>query len=219
MARMTPGAPSLTTSRGSPSPRARMSWKNARTVSVSSFEPAIRWSRTLRPSSLMPQAAITASRGWPARSRSAIPLGQIAFAEGLVLRPQPLGDLAHCRTGQQPAAALVPEGVFDVAGRQPACIEFDSQMLERLRATSKILSDRRHERLGRVAHLRRGELDHSFGRLHLTRPISIPIALGFAIGPLVALAPDFVANFALQGFLQDQPGRQQHQARPVRRGP
>jgi hypothetical protein len=72
MARMTPGAPSETTSEGSPRPRIRMSWKNARTVSVSSFEPAIRWSRTLRLSSPMPQAAITASRGWPARSRSAI---------------------------------------------------------------------------------------------------------------------------------------------------
>src|SRR5262249_34177264 len=38
-----------------------------------------------------------------------------------------------------------------------------------------------------------GELDHSFGRLHLTR-ISIPIVLCFANGPL---ATDFVANFAI----------------------
>ena len=30
------------------------------------------------------------------------------------------------------------------------------------------------------------------------------VARGFAIGPLIALATDFVANFALQGFLQDQ---------------
>src|SRR5580704_11451570 len=42
-------------------------------LSLCSFEPAIRWSRTLRPSSPIPQAAITASRGWPACSRSAIP--------------------------------------------------------------------------------------------------------------------------------------------------
>jgi len=38
---MIPGAPSLTTSSGSPRPLARRSWKNARTVSTSSFEPAI----------------------------------------------------------------------------------------------------------------------------------------------------------------------------------
>ena len=35
-----PGAPSETTSSGSPRPRARMSWKNAVTVSASSLEPA-----------------------------------------------------------------------------------------------------------------------------------------------------------------------------------
>jgi hypothetical protein len=65
-------------------------------------------SRTLRPSSLMPQTAIAAPRGWSARSRSAVPsmsriddpiLGQIALGESLVLRPQPLGDVAHRRTG------------------------------------------------------------------------------------------------------------------------
>src|SRR5512132_3693121 len=44
-----PGAPSETTSSGSPRPRARMSWKNAMTVSASSLEPAIRCSRTLAP--------------------------------------------------------------------------------------------------------------------------------------------------------------------------
>src|SRR3954451_17297954 len=45
IARMIPGAPSETTSSGAPRPRPRMSWKKARTVSVSSFDPAIRCSR------------------------------------------------------------------------------------------------------------------------------------------------------------------------------
>ena len=49
IARMMPGAPSETTSSGSPSPRARRSWKNARTVSTSSFEPAIRRQQDLAP--------------------------------------------------------------------------------------------------------------------------------------------------------------------------
>jgi hypothetical protein len=68
-----PGAPSETTSSGSPRPRARMSWKNAVTVSASSLEPAIRCSRTLTPPQVCPQAASTGSRRCPGRSRSAIP--------------------------------------------------------------------------------------------------------------------------------------------------
>jgi hypothetical protein len=52
-----PGRPlSETTSSGSPRPRARRSWKNARAVSMSSFELAISPKRTLRPSSPMPHA-------------------------------------------------------------------------------------------------------------------------------------------------------------------
>src|SRR5512132_220763 len=68
-----PGAPSETTSSGSPRPRARMSWKNAVTVSASSLEPAIRCSRTLAPLEVCPQAASTGARRCPGRSRSAIP--------------------------------------------------------------------------------------------------------------------------------------------------
>ena len=70
---MMPEAPSLTTSKGSPSPRLRMSWKKAETVSASSFEPAIRCKSTLRPSTVKPQAASTGSRRCPGRMRSAIP--------------------------------------------------------------------------------------------------------------------------------------------------
>ena len=54
-------------------PGDRRSWKNARTVSTSSFDPAINPKSDLRPSSPIPQAASTASRRWPGRSRSAIP--------------------------------------------------------------------------------------------------------------------------------------------------
>ena len=68
-----PGAPSETTSSGSPSPRARMSWKKAVTVSASSLEPAIRCKSTLAPVAVWPQAAITGSRRWPGRMRSAMP--------------------------------------------------------------------------------------------------------------------------------------------------
>ena len=144
-------------------------------------------------------------------------LRQVALGEGLVFRPQPLADLAHRRARQQPAAALVLEGVLDVAGRQPARIELHRQILQRLGAAAEVLPDRRDERLRRVAHLRGGELHHPFRRLHPAGPVAIAIALRFALGALVALAPERIANLALQGFLQDQPRRQQHQARPVGR--
>jgi hypothetical protein len=45
--RMIPGAPSETITSGSPSPRVRRSWKNARTLSTSSLDPAINPKRLL----------------------------------------------------------------------------------------------------------------------------------------------------------------------------
>jgi hypothetical protein len=50
-----------------------MSWKKALTVSASSLEPAIRCRSTLVPVAVKPQAAITGSRRWPGRMRSAMP--------------------------------------------------------------------------------------------------------------------------------------------------
>jgi hypothetical protein len=44
-------------------------------------------------------------------------LGKITLGKGLVLRPQPLGNLAHRRARQKPSATLVGEGVLDVARR------------------------------------------------------------------------------------------------------
>ena len=70
---MMPAGPSETTSRGSPRPRRRMSWKKALTVSASSLEPAIRCSNTLAPLAVKPHAASTGSRFCPGRIRSAMP--------------------------------------------------------------------------------------------------------------------------------------------------
>jgi hypothetical protein len=57
-------------------------------------------------------------------------LGKIAFAEALVLGPQPLGDLAHRRPLQKPSARLVSERVLDVARRQAPRMELHRQPLE-----------------------------------------------------------------------------------------
>src|SRR6185437_12208936 len=146
-------------------------------------------------------------------------LGQIALNKSLVLRPQSFRDLAHRRARQQPTPAFVRKCILDVPGRQPARIKLDCQILERLCATRQILPDLRDERLRRIAHLRRRKLSRALSRLHPSGPVSIPVALRFAVDPLVTLPANPVANLALQGFLQDQPRRQQHQARPIRRRP
>ena len=82
-------------------------------------------------------------------------LRQIARGERLVLRPQPLGDLAHGRARQQRAAALVGERRFDVAHRQPSCVHLHRQPLELLGAFAEQHADPRPERLFAITHLRR----------------------------------------------------------------
>ena len=62
MARMIPGAPSLTTSSGSGKPRRRMSWKNSRQLAVSSLVPGAKCNSAFLPSARIAQAASTASR-------------------------------------------------------------------------------------------------------------------------------------------------------------
>jgi hypothetical protein len=146
-------------------------------------------------------------------------LRQVALAEGLVFRPQPLADLAHRGARQEAATARVLEGILDVASRKTARVKLHRQILQRLGAPGKVLADRRDERLGRLAHLRGGELHHPFRRLHPARPVAVAVAARLALGALVALAADRIADLPLQGFLQNQLRRQQHQARSLRRRP
>ncbi len=60
-----PESPVRDHQQGSPRPRARRYWKKVVTVSVFSFEPAMRPSRTFFPSLVKPQAASTGSLFWP----------------------------------------------------------------------------------------------------------------------------------------------------------
>src|SRR5687768_10817606 len=106
---MIPRAPSVTTSKGSFSPRERMSWKNARTVSTSSREPAIGCKSTLRPSRAMPRRRAPARTAGPAATArntvdeqiDEVVLGQVAAGEGLVLGPQPLAQLTDRGAAEQ----------------------------------------------------------------------------------------------------------------------
>ena len=107
-----PGAPSLTTSSGSPSPLARRSWKNARTVSTSSFDPAINPKSEFAPVLADPPGG--QNRFSPLAQTQPLGdavdeqvgdrvLGEIALAEVFVLGPQLLGDLAHRRAATKAA--------------------------------------------------------------------------------------------------------------------
>src|ERR1700740_1846624 len=93
--------------------------------------------------------------------------------------------LERGRARQQPTPAFVRKRILDVPGRQPARIKLDCQILESLCATCQILPDLRDERLRRVAHLRRRELNRALSRLHPAAAVSVSVALRFAVGPLV----------------------------------
>src|SRR4051794_24408376 len=68
-------------------PRPRMSWKKARTVSVSSFDTAMRCSRTLPPSSPMPQAARTGSRARRTRTPERLVAG-VGAQHSIIVREE-----------------------------------------------------------------------------------------------------------------------------------
>src|SRR5215207_5676649 len=143
-------------------------------------------------------------------------LTEVSGCERLVLSPQPLGNLAHRRAAQQMTACFVGERVLDIPRRQPSCIELDREILERSGPPSDVLPDRRYERFGRLAHLGRCELHHSFSRLQPTLAIAIAVSTRLACRPFVAVAANLVPHLAFERLFQDQLRRQEHQVRPVR---
>jgi hypothetical protein len=103
--------------------------------------------------------------------------------------------------------------------RQTARVEFHRQPLEFPRASRQCRAHARDERLERVANLRRGVFDCALRRLHLPRPIPVPVAGLFALAAFVALAAESVADLALQRFFDNQPQRQADQIAPSGRRP
>jgi hypothetical protein len=79
-------------------------------------------------------------------------LAEVAAGEGLVLRPQPLGDLAHRGAAQQDRSGCVAKGRLGVPRAQPACVHLDGELLELGRAPGQPGLDPRHERLGAIGH-------------------------------------------------------------------
>ena len=145
-------------------------------------------------------------------------LGEIALAEVFVLGPKLLGDLAHRRPRQKPPAGLVGKRVLDVAGRQASRVKLDRQPLEFPRSSRKRRPHARDKRFGRVADLRSRIVHCALRRLHLARPIAIPVARFLALAAFITPPAKHVAHFAFERLLDDQAQRQMHQiASPGRR--
>ena len=140
-------------------------------------------------------------------------LRQVAAGKGLVLRPQPLGDLAHCSAAQQWLAGLVGEQPLNVAGRQSARIHLHRQRLQGFRPTAHDLAQARTKRLAAVGDLRRAALDRTLGALHPPSPIAVAVAGTGRRAAGVAVATQRVPRFSLQRLFNDQPRRQAHQFR------
>jgi len=125
-ARIRPGAPSVTASSGSAKPRRLSPRRTPCSSRCPPSCPAPGEARTLRPSSVIPQAQSTASRGSPACRRSATAvdeeIGDGEFTEDRAPRrlrtpaTSRLGHLADGAAAQDARAARVAEGRFDVPG-------------------------------------------------------------------------------------------------------
>jgi hypothetical protein len=138
-------------------------------------------------------------------------LGQIAAGKRLVFRPQSLRDLAHRRAAQQRLAALVGKQRFDIARGQSARIHLNRQRLQFLAPAADDLAQPGGKRHRAVRDLRRSVFDHALRCLQPTRAVAIAIAGARSSATHVILPSQRVRGFALQAFLDDQPGRKAHQ--------
>ena len=138
---------------------------------------------------------------------------QIAAGERLILRPQPLGDLADRRAAQQAAAIGVGKHRLDVARRQPAGIHLHRQGFQLLGAALHHLANARAKRLAAVGDLWGAVRDGALCALHPARPVAVAISGAGRRSAGVVIAPERVPGFAFQRFLDDQPRRQSHQLR------
>ena len=144
-------------------------------------------------------------------------LGEVAGLEGLVVLPQLLADLGDRGLREQQPAGLVLEGIFDVAHRQTARQHLHRQALERLGVALEVVAQRRAEGLLEAGDLRRGILETALGRLQALGPMAVPMPVAWSRATLIVPTVERVPHLALQGLLDDQPGRQLDQFRAARR--
>jgi hypothetical protein len=144
-----------------------------------------------------------------------VELAEIPAGKGLVLGPQPFRDLAHRRAAQQTPPALVGKQRLDVAHAQAARKGLDGKLFEHLRAPAHHLPQPRPEWLRPIGNLWRAELDRPFRCLQTARPVAVAIASARRRATRIVVAPKRITRLALQGLLDDQPGRQPDQLGPL----
>ena len=121
----------------------------------------------------------------------------LATGKRLVLRPQPLGDLAHRRAAQQAAPALIGEHRLDVPRAQTARAHLHRQRLELRRSPANHLPRPRAERRGPVGDLRRALRNRAFRRLQPPRPIAVAISRSRRHAARVVFPAERIGRFAI----------------------
>ena len=141
-------------------------------------------------------------------------LGQVTGDEGLVVLPQPVGDLADLAPRDQQFAGGVAEGILHVPSGQATGVHLVDQRFEHLAVAIQKAHQRRPERLTRAAHLRHRDVNEAFGSAQ-PAPL-IPVAqteLLLTAALVSASAAEEVALLTLQQLLHHQPGHRLHQRR------
>ena len=139
-------------------------------------------------------------------------LGQVAADEGLVVLPQPVGDLADRGLGDQQLPGRIPEGVLHVPGRQAAGIHLVDQRLQHLTVAVQKPHQRGPERLAGAADLRHRHVDEAFRGAQPAPLIAVPGAgLVLAAAVVAAAAAEEVLLLTLQQLLHHLPGHRLHQ--------
>jgi hypothetical protein len=100
-------------------------------------------------------------------------LRKVPADEGLVVLPQPVGDLRHGRLGDEHVPRRIAEGILHIAGGQPARVHLGDQPLKHFAVAVQKAHQRRPERLTYTTHLWQGHLDRALGGAHPTGLIAI----------------------------------------------
>ena len=218
-----PGAPSEVMVVGIRSPRLSIERKNSVQQASDSLLPTARCSRCLRAvGGDAPADQQCLLRPVPAQRLKHrideqvlhLDAGQVAADEGLVVLPQPVGDLADRGLGDQQLPGRVPEGVLHVPGGQAAGVHLVDQRLQHLTVAVQEPHQRGPERLGGAADLRHRHVDEPLRGAQPAPLIAVPRAgLILAAAVVAAAAAEEVALLALQQLLHHQPGHRLHQRR------
>jgi hypothetical protein len=127
--------------------------------------------------------------------------------EGLVVLPQPVGDLTDRALADQQLPGRVRERVLDIPSGQATRVHLGNQSIQHVTVAIEKAHQRRPERRHGPPHLRHRHLEQALGSADPTRLVTIAradLTLLAALVPAPAAQP--VGLLALDQLLQHQPG-------------